>query len=93
MVGSDAGAEGKSIHWPHCFLFEGSLSKKSEDEMVRQHHGLSRSESQQTLGDGGEERSLACCSPWGQRVRHDLATEHQLSKDSVALSWAGRQVQ
>ena len=40
MVGSDAEAEGKSAHWPQCFLFERgvggwSLSKKSEDEMVR----------------------------------------------------------
>ena len=23
MVGSDAEAEGKSAHWPQCFLFEG----------------------------------------------------------------------
>ena len=51
--------------------------------MLRQHHGLSGRESQQTLGDGGEQRSLACCSPWGQRVRRDLATEQQMSKKSV----------
>ena len=29
-----------------------------------------------TLGDGEGQSSLACCSPWGHRVGHDLATEH-----------------
>ena len=28
-----------------------------------------------TLGDRGGQRSLACCSPWGLRVRHNLATQ------------------
>ena len=33
-----------------------------------------------TPGDGGGQRILACCSPWGsQRIGHDLATEQQLS--------------
>ena len=27
------------------------------------------------VGDG--QGSLACCSPWGRRVEHDLATEQQ----------------
>ena len=35
------------------------------DEMVRQHHRLNGQESEQTLGDGGGQRSLVCCSPWG----------------------------
>ena len=30
-----------------------------------------------TLGDSEGQRSLACCSAWGCRVRHDLATEQQ----------------
>ena len=25
----------------------------------------------------GRQGSLACCSPWGRRVRHDWATEKQ----------------
>ena len=29
------------------------------------------------LGDGEGQGSLACCSPWGCKVRHDLATEQQ----------------
>ena len=32
-------------------------------------------EFEQTPGDGGEQGSLACYSPWSNRVRHDLATE------------------
>ena len=30
-----------------------------------------------TPGDSGGQRSLVCCSPWGHRVGHDLATEQQ----------------
>ena len=29
----------------------------------------------QTLGDSKEQGGLVCCSPWGHRVGHDLATE------------------
>ena len=29
------------------------------------------------LWDSREQRSLACCSPWGRKVRHDLATDLQ----------------
>ena len=29
------------------------------------------------LGDSGRQRNLACHSPWGHRVRHDLATKQQ----------------
>ena len=32
---------------------------------------------EQTPGDSEGQGSLACCSPWGHRVRHDLATEQQ----------------
>ena len=31
------------------------------------------------LGDSEGQGSLACCSPWGCRVRHDWATEQQMS--------------
>ena len=30
-----------------------------------------------TLRDGGGQRGLACCSPWGCRVWHNLVTEQQ----------------
>ena len=45
--------------------------------MVRQHHQLNGHEFEQTLGDNEGQESLTCCSPWGRRVGHDLATEQQ----------------
>ena len=36
----------------------------TEDEMAGWHHQLNRHESEQTLGDGDEQGSLVCCSPW-----------------------------
>ena len=38
---------------------------------------LNGHEFEQASGDGEGEESLVCCSPWGHRVRHDLATEQQ----------------
>ena len=38
--------------------------RAAEDEMVAWHHRLSGNEFEQTPGDGGEQGSLACCSPW-----------------------------
>ena len=32
---------------------------------------------EQTPRDSEGQGSLACCSPWGGRVRHDLVTEQQ----------------
>ena len=37
----------------------------TEDEMVGWHHQLDGHEFEQTPGDGLEQGSLACCSPWG----------------------------
>ena len=45
----------------------------TKDEMVGWHHWLNGHE----LGDSDKQGSLACCSPWGHRVRHDLASEQQ----------------
>ena len=52
----------------------------TEDEMVGWHHRLNRHEFEQAPGDGDGQGGLACCSPWGHRVRHDLATEQQSKK-------------
>ena len=41
------------------------------------HHRLVEREFEQALGVGDEQGSLVCCSPWGCRVRHDLANEQQ----------------
>ena len=37
----------------------------TKDEVVGWHHRLDGHEFEQTLGDGKEQGSLACCSPWG----------------------------
>ena len=39
----------------------------TEDEMVGWHHQLNGYEFEQTPGDGDEQGSLACCSPWGHK--------------------------
>ena len=36
---------------------------------------LNGHEFERTLGDSEGQEILACCSPWGRRVRHDLASE------------------
>ena len=47
----------------------------AENEMVREHHLLNGPQSEQTLGNSERQGSLACCSPWSRRVRHNLVTE------------------
>ena len=39
----------------------------TEDEMVGWHHRFNGHELGQTLGDGEEQGSLACCSLWGHK--------------------------
>ena len=43
----------------------------TEDEIVGMHHQLNGHEFKQTLGDGDRQGSLACCSPWGHKVRYN----------------------
>ena len=65
MVGSDAEAEEKSIHWLQCFLFEGggSLNKRASQVDQRERIRLPMQETQksrvQSLGreDHFEERA------------------------------------
>ena len=47
----------------------------TEDDMVGWHHRLDGREFEQ--GDSERQGSLARCSPWGHRVRHDCVTEQQ----------------
>ena len=49
----------------------------AEDEMVGWHHQLNGHEFEQTPGDSGRQRSLACYSPWGCNIGHNLVTEQQ----------------
>ena len=39
----------------------------AEDETVGWHHQLNGHKSEQTLGDGEGQGSLACCSSWGRK--------------------------
>ena len=47
----------------------------TKDEMAGWHYWLNGHELEQALGDGEGQGSLACCSPWGRRVRHNWVTE------------------
>ena len=47
----------------------------TEAEMVGWDHWLNGHEFKQTPEIGDGQVSLACCSPWGHRVRHNWATE------------------
>jgi len=49
----------------------------TEDEMVGWHHQLNGHEFAQAPGYSEGQGGLACCSPWGCRVRHDLATKQK----------------
>ena len=51
----------------------------TEGEMIAWHHWLNGHELEQAPGNSEGQGSLAHCSPWGCRVRHDLATEQQQS--------------
>ena len=54
---------------------EGKEKGAKEDEMVGWHHQVNGHEFEQTQGDSEGLGSLACYSPWGHKVRHDLGTE------------------
>ena len=45
--------------------------------MVRWHHRLNGNEFEQILGDGQGQGKLACCNPWGGRVRGECMTEQE----------------
>ena len=53
--------------------------------MVGWHHWLDGQEFEQASGVGGGQGPLACCSPWGCRVRHDWVT--QLNWTTVVKPW------
>ena len=42
----------------------------TEDEMVGWYHRLDGHEFEQAAGVGDGQGGLACCSPWGRKVRH-----------------------
>ena len=67
-------------HWkrPWCWeRLKGNEKRATEDEMLRYHHQLNGHEPEKTAGDSDGQGNLACCSPWGCKVRSDSATEQQ----------------
>ena len=69
---------------------EGRRTKGWQDKMVGWHHWLNAHEFEQSLGDGGGQGSLECCSPWGQK---ESDTTEQLNNNnfyrniSAELHW------
>ena len=57
--------------------------------MVGWHHRLNGHKFEQTPGNGEGQGSLACCSPWDLRVRHDRATEQQQIHYRAFAKFAG----
>ena len=51
--------------------------RAAEDEMVDSIINSMDMNFEKTLGDSEGQEILACCSSWGRRVRHDLASEQQ----------------
>ena len=51
-----------------------------EDEMVRLYQWLNEHEFEQTLGDSGGQRGLACYSPWGHSQTQDWTTNNYLNR-------------
>ena len=46
---------------------------------MRRLDGIDGQEFKQTQGESKGQGSLACCSPWGCKVRHNLATEQHVA--------------
>ena len=69
---------------------EGRKRRGKQDEMVGWHHWLNGHEFEQALGDSEGQRSLACCSPWGQKesdTTEKLNSEQQwFLKDMYSLT-------
>ena len=55
--------------------------RRRGQQRMRWLDGINGYEFEQTPGDSEGQGSLACCSPWMQRVGHDLVTEQQQSCD------------
>ena len=58
----------------------------TEDKMVGWHHWLSGHESEQAMGDGEGQGSLACCSPWGHSCKELDMTEQLNSNRSLVTA-------
>ena len=64
---------------PHTQTKTTPEKEATEDETVGWHYQRNELELEQTPGDGEEQGSLECCSPWGPK---ELDTTEQLTKNS-----------
>ena len=55
----------RQFETPMLGKIEGRRRWGRQDEMVGWHHQLNGCKFAQTLGNGGVQGSLVCCSPWG----------------------------
>ena len=62
--------------------------RTTDNEMVGWNHRLNGCEFGQTPRDSEGQGSLACYSPWGHSVRHNLATEQQ-QQQGIDVSFPG----
>ena len=62
------------------------MKEVAEDEMVGWHHRLNTHESEQTLGDGGGQGSLACCSPWGLKESDTTSQLNNISMKGILVA-------
>ena len=62
----------------------------TEDERVGWHYRLSGQEFEQTLGDSGGQRNLACCSPWGRKSWTRLSDWTTTTKEVTAETSVNR---
>ena len=60
---------------------------ETEDKIVGWHHQLDGNEFEQTPEDREGQGSLMCCSPWGHGVRHNWATEQQVSSECYLITY------
>ena len=67
----------------------GMEKEMTEDKMVGWHHWLDGHEFEQAPGDGEEQGSLPCCSPWG--CKQSDMTE-QMNKNNQGVKQFGRGV-
>ena len=85
------------LMWKHWLIWKDPDAGKDwrqeekgmiEDEMVGWHHQCNEHEFEQAPGVGDGQGGLACCSPWGHRVRHDWATVLNWLKDNEVYLWS-----
>ena len=96
---TDAEAEAPILWWPDAkrqLIGKDSDAGKDwkqkekgvvENEMVGWHHQLNGHEFTQTLGDSGEQWSLACCSLWGCEESDVTEQQHNITSLVICYSY------